>query len=49
MLNLKNIVINWQISNIQQKIKKLQKRGEDVRTCRALIAQLNRKKNHLSY
>jgi hypothetical protein len=46
MLHLKNIVINWQISNLQQKIRQLQRKGLDVKTIRSQIAELNRKKIH---
>jgi hypothetical protein len=46
MLSLKNILIGWQISTIQQKIKRLQRKGQDIKLFRAQIAELNRKKRH---
>ncbi len=46
MLNLRNIVIDWQIYSLQQKIKKLHRCGGDVKELRSKIAFLNRKKIH---
>ena len=40
----KNLLINWQINSIQQKIKTLHNKGENIRIYRAKIAELNRKK-----
>ena len=40
----KNLLINWQINSIQQKIKTLHHKGADIRIYRAKIAELNRKK-----
>lgn len=40
----KNLLINWQINSIQQKIKQLHNKGEDIKMYRAKIAELNRKK-----
>lgn len=42
---LKNILICWQINSIQQKIKHLHCKGQEVKIFRAKIAELNRKKN----
>ncbi len=40
----KNILIHWQISSLQQKIKTLHHKGQDIKIYRARIAELNRKK-----